>query len=63
MAGPSAPPSVITAFALGPLPAPAPAQSAMPTGLAPAAGDFFHSAAFGLVLLAAIFLYVHQRVL
>lgn len=63
MAGPSAPPSVITAFALGPLPMPAAPSAVVATGLAPASGDFLHSAAFGLILVAAIFLYLHQRVL
>jgi hypothetical protein len=63
MAGPSYPPSVVTSFALGPMPSPAAASAPVQTGLAPAVGDFMHSAAFGLLLLGAIFLYIHQRVL
>jgi len=54
----------LTAYGLGPLPTPAPAPGQGPgPRFAPASGDFWHSPAFGLLLLALIFLYFHTRIL
>lgn len=51
-----------TAYGLGPLPTPAPVARAS-SGLAPAGGDFWRSPAFGLLLLALIFVYFRTRIL
>ena len=66
MADQSAAPSLLTSFALGPVPAPA--AMASPAGPVPSAyaamgGDFWHSPSFGLLLLALIIVYMHTRIL
>jgi len=56
---------LMTSYALGPLPEPAPAAGGPSQGprFAPASGDFWHSPAFGLLLLVLVFLYLHTRIL
>lgn len=56
--------TLMTSYALGPLPAPAPApgQAAGPR-FASAGADFWQSPALGLLLLVLLFLYFHTRIL
>lgn len=53
----------VTAYALGPVPSPAAAAVADGPRFAPVGGDFWHSPALGLLVLAVIFLYLHTRIL
>lgn len=56
---------IVTAYGLGPTPASPSAGQLLraPSGLAPADRDFWRSPAFGMLLLALIFLYFTTRIL
>ena len=55
-------PDFLAPYGLGPVPSGATPPTQGPR-FAPAAGDFWHSPAFGLLLLALIVLYFHTRIL